>query len=235
VIVVVDANGGQTHYGIGPQVAGDHHGNNYFQTIDSGTKSLLQKMAKTAPKFAEVVEKATREGLMSPSAVAALERAVESVNWDVADALLRASRNINEDVANSFDSISCELKGTKDGIDSSLVSMRDMLNELKSVQANIGRRAQTLTELPAPAVPTTPPKGQLDTFWFRCKVLLAGMGVGLVAALMLTSHHLGVWEFPGAVLTLGIPATTVLNWYLDRPRKSQWPPESRGASRVPRA
>src|SRR5882672_3974975 len=135
------SNGHQIHTGIGPQTGRDHIGDNHFELMDPGTKALVEKMAKVAPEFARTLERATREGIMSPAAAAALERAFnmdvaimlrnagEHINWDVAELLYHASTRINQDVADSFSRAESGLKETVGEFESSLGSLRGMIRE----------------------------------------------------------------------------------------------------------
>ena len=224
----------QIHTGIGPQVGRDHIGDNHFELMDQGTKDLVVKMSKVAPGFANAIEMATREGVMSPSTVAALERAVENFNWDVvmmlrgvgehinldvADMLLRASRGINEDIADKLSYTATDLKRTAKELDSSLDSLRDMAVEIQHFQRNANHGPQAspeLSRIPISAPLHVPSPGRRGTVWSKFKVFLCGTGVGLLGAMSLASHHLGTWAVPAVIATLGVPAMSVLNWYLNR-------------------
>jgi hypothetical protein len=219
------SNSQQIHTGTGPQIGRDHIGDNHFELMDPGTKALVEKMAKTAPEFARALERATREGIMSPAAVAALERAFnmdvamilrkvgDHINWDVADMLYRASMGINQDVANSFFRVESELKGTVDELASSIVSLRGMVSELKSTQGNMNQGYQALAEA-TPVVASTPSWGLRSTLWFKFKVFCFGSGLGLLGAILLMKHHLGGWAVTAVVAILGIPAVSLFNWYM---------------------
>jgi hypothetical protein len=70
--------------------------------MDAKTRMVLARLSADAPALAEILTKALRDGVISPETVAALERAVDNINEDVASALLIAGQNINEDVADSL-------------------------------------------------------------------------------------------------------------------------------------
>jgi hypothetical protein len=87
----------QHNHGSGPFIGGDNYGR--IEMLDATTKAMLAKLTQTAPALARLVERALRDGVMSPDVVHALQRAASAINEDVAAAMLSASRNINEEVA----------------------------------------------------------------------------------------------------------------------------------------
>lgn len=89
----------QNNFG-GAFVGRDHHGNiNIHNEIDPQTKATLTKLGKSAPALSQMLEKALRDGVISPDTVSQLSLAARSINEDVADQISRASHRINEDVA----------------------------------------------------------------------------------------------------------------------------------------
>jgi len=214
------SNGHQIHTGIGPQNGRDHIGDNYFELMDPGTKALVEKMAKVAPEFARTLERATREGIMSPAAVAALERAFnmdiamilsevgQHINWDVAEILLSASRDINQEVANRFSYVGSDLKQTIGEFESSVGSLRDMLTELRGIQGNINQGYQAPAETSSVAESASP-RGPRGIFWFKFKVFCCGSGLGLLLAILLINHHLGGWAVTAVVAALAVPVLSL--------------------------
>ncbi|WP_152627925.1 hypothetical protein [Streptacidiphilus neutrinimicus] len=92
----------QHNHGSGAFVGGNNYGSIRYEAVDPRTKALLAKMTITAPSLANLLRKALRDGVISPNAVGALERAARNINEDVAASLMFAGRNINEDVAETL-------------------------------------------------------------------------------------------------------------------------------------
>ncbi|MFC7264209.1 hypothetical protein [Streptomyces lutosisoli] len=90
----------QNNYGDGPFIGRDHNGDiNIHHEIDPPTKATLAKLGKSAPALSQMLEKALRDGVISPDTVSQLSLAARSINEDVASQISRASYRINEDVA----------------------------------------------------------------------------------------------------------------------------------------
>jgi hypothetical protein len=153
VDVTKDFPGQQFHFGDGPQIGRDNYAPiKYEVLLDARIKALVEKFAATAPGLAKAIEKAARDGIMSPEAIAVLDRvadhinwdvvemlrnAGDHINWDVAEMLLSASKNINEEVARQFSEVQRELSSTKGELDQSLSSLRETAGELRHLQAGI--------------------------------------------------------------------------------------------------
>ncbi|MEU9027445.1 hypothetical protein AB0D46_07900 [Streptomyces sp. NPDC048383] len=90
----------QSNYGSGPFIGRDQHGDiNIHHEIDAQTRATLAKLGKSAPALSQMLERALRDGVISPDTVSQLSSAARSINEDVAGQIARASYRINEDVA----------------------------------------------------------------------------------------------------------------------------------------
>ncbi|GGP36415.1 hypothetical protein [Streptomyces abikoensis] len=92
----------QHNHGDGTFIGRDHYGDINFEMIDAGTKGLLEDISKVSPKLANLLAEALQDGIISPDVAEALDRSARNINEDVAHALWDAGRNINEDVAFSL-------------------------------------------------------------------------------------------------------------------------------------
>ncbi|MBS2545305.1 hypothetical protein KGQ19_00335 [Catenulispora sp. NL8] len=89
----------QNNHGSGTFIGRDNYGP--IQAVDAKTKELLAKILVEAPALGKLLERALREGVISPDIASAISYAAHSINEDVAASLYVASRRINEDVADS--------------------------------------------------------------------------------------------------------------------------------------
>jgi hypothetical protein len=220
----------QTHNGIGPQIGRDNYAPiKYEVLLDARIKALVEKFAATAPGLSKAIEKAARDGIMSPEAIAVLDRVADHINWDiatilrnvgdrinwdVAEMLLSASKGINEEVADEFVRVQRELKGTAGELDASLRSLRSTVGQLKSLKGGISQSHYEPAETAGfVAVPSSAGR---DTLWFKFKVFCCGSGLGLLGAVLLMSHHHSGWAVTAAVATLATPAISLIKWILAR-------------------
>src|SRR5262249_26968196 len=136
-----------------PQIGRDNYAPiKYEILLDAKIKALVEKFAATAPGLAKAIERAARDGIMPPEAIAALDRVADHINWDVAtilsnvgnhinwdvaETLLSASRDINGEVARQFSEVQQELSSTKDELNQSLSSLRETVGELSRLQAGV--------------------------------------------------------------------------------------------------
>jgi hypothetical protein len=165
--------------------------------LDAKTKALVAKMAQYAPPLAGLLEKAVRDGVMSPAAVEALMLAAQNINEDVAAALLIAGRNINEDVAEQlwnaghninkdvadrFTTVNQDLAKRVCEINAATDSLRDLL-------IDAGTNAATVS--PTGGVVPQPSRLIRDKWRVRFGLICGSSAVGLVAAMILMRSHLG--------------------------------------------
>jgi hypothetical protein len=207
----------QFHFGHGPQIGRDNYAPiKYEVLLDARIKDLVEKFAATAPGLAKAIEKAARDGIMSPEAIAALDRIADHINWDiatilsnvgdhinwdVAETLQSASRGINREVANQFSEVQQELNSTKSELNQSLDSFRETIGELRSLQTGMNSRHYE----PDEAVDVTSPSSYRgrDTWWFKFKLFCFSSGFGLLSAVLLMNHHLeGYAVLTGVLLVL---------------------------------
>jgi hypothetical protein len=212
-----DLPGQQFHFGNGPQIGRDNYAPiTHNVLLDARIKALVEKFAATAPRLAKAIERAARDGIMPPEAVAALDRVADHINWDVAtilsnvgdrinwdvaEALQSASQGINGEVARQFSEVQRELSSTKGELNESIRSLRETVGELRLLQEGVGsshyghREATEFTAAPSY-------RGR-DTWGFRFKLFCVSGGLGLLGAVLLLSHHQeGYAVFAGVLLVL---------------------------------
>jgi hypothetical protein len=192
----------QHNYGSGTFIGRDNYAPIRYELLDPRTKSTLAKLSRAAPELSEILKRALTEGVISPDAVVALQRAVQNINMDVAEALLVAGRNINQDVADAlmiaghnindqvaerFDQVRTGLKDTAGDLEQILQSLQEIAKQITSMQDGVdpGWRAAppgAVTRVPYTVqVDTRPASGRWDYFWFRSKLVLWGFAAGLAA------------------------------------------------------
>ena len=196
----------QHNYGSGTFIGRDNYAPIRYELLDPRTKSTLAKLSRAAPELSEILKRALTEGVISPDAVVALQRAVQNINMDVAEALLVAGRNINQDVADAlmaagyninvkvaerFDQVETGLKETADDLERTLQSLQEIAGQVNNMQDRVdpGWQAAPLgavTRVPYTVqVNTRPASGRWDYFWFRSKLVLWGFATGLAAGSIL--------------------------------------------------
>jgi hypothetical protein len=209
----------QFHFGNGPQIGRDNYAPiKYEVLLDPRIKALVEKLAATAPGLAKDIERAARDGIMSPEAIAILDRVAgqinwdvatilsnvgKHINWDVAGMLLSASNGINGEVARQFSEVQHELSSTKGELNQSLSSLRETVDELRRLQAGVNSsryEPEEAVEFPA----ASSYRGR-DTWGFRFKLFCFSGGLGLLGAILLVNHHLkGYAVFAGVLLVLPV-------------------------------
>lgn len=209
----------QFHFGNGPQIGRDNYAPiKYEVLLDARIKALVEKFAATAPGLAKAIERAARDGIMSPEAVAALDRVADHINWDVAtilskvgdrinwdvaEMLLSASKGINGEVARQFSEVQQELRSTKGELDQSLSSLRETVGELSRLQAVVNSSHYEPEE--AIEFTAAPSYRGRDTWGFRFKLFCFSGGLGLLGAVLLVNHHLeGYAVLAGVLLVLPV-------------------------------
>jgi hypothetical protein len=209
----------QFHFGNGPQIGRDNYAPiKYEVLLDARIKALVEKFAATAPGLARAIERAARDGIMPPEAVAALDRVADHINWDVAtilsrvgdrinwdvaEMLLSASKGINEEVACQFSEVQRGLSNTKGELNHSLSSLRETVGELRRLQAGVGSSHYEPEE--AIKFHTVPSYRGRDTWGFRFKLFCFSGGLGLLGAVLLMKHHLeGYAVLAGVLLVLPV-------------------------------
>lgn len=204
----------QFHFGNGPQIGRDNYAPiKYEVLLDSRIKALVEKFAATAPGLAKAIERAARDGIMPPEAVAALDRvadhinwdvavmlsqAGDRINWDVAETLLSASTGINGEVARQFSDVQRELSSTKGELDHSLRSLRETVGELSRLQAVVNGSHYGHQE--AIKLTAAPSYRGRDTWGFRFKLFCFSGGLGLLGAVLLMNRHLEGYAVSAGVL-----------------------------------
>ncbi|MFF4980780.1 hypothetical protein ACFY3O_12060 [Streptomyces sp. NPDC001046] len=108
----------QINSGDGAFVGRDHHGDiNIHHEIDPQTRATLTRIGRIAPGLSQMLERALRDGVISPETASQLSLAARSINEDVAGQISRASRSINEDVANQLSHAAEELSNASKKLD----------------------------------------------------------------------------------------------------------------------
>lgn len=214
-----DFPGQQFHFGNGPQIGRDNYAPiTHNVLLDARIKALIEKFAATAPRLAQAIEGAARDGIMPPEAVAALDRVADHINWDVAtilsnvgdhinwdvaETLQSASQGINREVARQFSEVQQELSSTKGELNESISSLRETVGELRNLQEGAGSNHYEHEE--ATEFTAAPSHRRRDTWGFRFKLFCFSGGLGLLGAVMLMNHHLEGYAVFAAVL-LVLPA-----------------------------
>jgi hypothetical protein len=186
----------QKHYGYGNNIAGNHIGDNYYG-LDPKSRAMLAKMAKYAPTLAGLLEKAVRDGVMSPDAVEALMFAARNINEDVADALRLAGQNINEDVAEQLWNAGQNIN--KDVADRFTTVNQDLAKRVYEINAATDSLRDLLIDADTNAATVSPTGGVVpqpsrlirDKWRVRFGLICGSSAVGLVAAMILMRSHLG--------------------------------------------
>lgn len=199
---------------------GDNIGTINNVLLDAKTKALLAKMAEYAPPLTGLLEKAVRDGVMSPDAVEALTFAARHINEDFAEALYIAGRNINEDVAeqlweaghninhqvaDKFSNVNLELSERARELHRTADSLRETLSQINSAP---GYRVQPANSA---EVATRPSRRTSAERWFILRLISVSLGAGLVTAVTLKNHHLGGYTMAAGLLALSIPALLWIN------------------------
>jgi Flp pilus assembly protein TadB len=206
----------QSFYGAG-SVGGDNKGIINNVLVDQQTKAYLAVMHAKAPELADLFRRSLNEGFISPAVAQSLVLAARNINEDVAMSLRMAGENINEDVATDlrtaaqhinadvaerFAHVKTGLDNTAEEIDQSLSSLRQTVKELKGLQTGMVRSQ------PEP-VGTTPVTVAISSrghdTWVRIKVFLFGSGLGLVAAILLMNRHHPGWAAIAAAAAMATP------------------------------
>ncbi len=205
---------------------GDNKGIINNVLLDAKTKALVAKMAEYAPPLAGLLERAVRDGVMSPGAVEALLLAARNINEDVAQALLIAGRNINEDVADrlwyagkninkevadQFVNVNQEIGERVRELNGAVDSLRETVRQIRGVQGKgfpsnrldpAGTDTGTVSRIAE--VPMMPSLRSPDKWRVRFGLICCSSGVGLVAAVILTRSHLGGYAvFAGILMLVG--------------------------------
>lgn len=207
----------QFHFGNGPQIGRDNYAPiKYEVLLDARIKALVEKFAATAPGLAKAIERAARDGIMSPEAISVLDRVADHINWDVAtilrnvgdhinwdvaEILLSASKGINGEVAHQFSEVQRELSSTNGELNQTLSSLRESVGELRRLQA--GANSSHYEREEAIEFTVAPSYRGRDTWSFRFKLFCFSSGLGLLGAALLINHHLeGYAVFTGVLLVL---------------------------------
>ena len=201
----------QSFYGAG-SFGGDNNGTINNVLLDLKTKVVLTELSKKVPELDALLRKALRDGVLSPDAVIALNRAVNHINEETAQAFLFAARHINEDVAVSFEAVAEKIK-TADQQLSARVS------ELNAVSASLhqslgqinGALAYRVQPANSAGVATRPSRRTSAERWFILKLISVSVGAALVTAVILRNHHLGGPTVAAGAVALTIPVLIWIN------------------------
>ena len=191
-----DGDRAQHNYGPGTFVGRDNYGP--IQTLDSVTKTALQKLSREAPALADLLTRALRDGVISPDLVRALERATWAINEDVASALWHASERINEDVASSLfhsserinEDVARRIDFSAEKLEATVKSLNAAVNSLDSTHPTSvpDRLARILEELQTEGERIeymfTPPPPVFIIDW---KVTMKAFGWGTFVGVLVTS------------------------------------------------
>jgi hypothetical protein len=193
---------------------GDNNGvinNNVL--LKAKTEAAIDDINRKAPELAAALRKAVRDGIMSPDAVIALNRAVEHLNEDTAQSFRFAAEHINEDTAISFESIAQDFINVDDRL-SATVSRLDYATQ--SLSKIIGQ-VDEIHGLDAPGYQVQPPSlerrsGRSAGDWkFRVGLIFFSLGAGLFAAALLTRDHFGGQAIFAGISAMAFP---VVSWVI---------------------
>jgi hypothetical protein len=136
----------QTNSGPGTFVAGHNFG--HIGTIDAKTKAVLEKVAKQAPGLARLLDRALRDGVISPDLAISLSAAARNINEEVAISLWEASRRLNHDVAESLNLSSQKLNSeVANEISVSVDALQQLPEQLRLATAELRTVAQEIRDL----------------------------------------------------------------------------------------
>jgi hypothetical protein len=229
----------QTFHGPG-SFGGDNNGTiNNNVLLDAKTKALVAKMAQYAPPLAGLLEKAIRDGVISPDVAEALMLAARNINEDVAEALRLAARNINEDVAadlrvagaNINEDVANKFVQVRDGLSDTAHDLENVLASLRKTVGQLGNRqgesnpgnqfglASTVTDTAwrSGRMVTRPSPRSTDNWWFRVRLFCAGLGVGVLTGAILVHYRLVAYAVVAATVCLMLSA---LPWLTNALRRT---------------
>lgn len=192
----------QTFHGPG-SFGGDNKGiinNNVL--LDPRTAAVMEDLNKKAPELATLLRKALRDGFISPEAVIALNRAVEHLNEDTAQAFRFAAERINEDTAISFQGVARDFGVADQQLSARVIelnnaseSLREMIGQFNSAQIIRTQKVDAPDYQSQPrsaaGMPTRPSARGATKWWFTSQLMCLVLGVGLLATAILTHYHLG--------------------------------------------
>jgi hypothetical protein len=167
---------------------GDNHGTvNNSVLVDPKTRVTLAKLGKSAPALEHLLERALREGVISPDIVDMLQLVVQHISMDVAEDLAFAARHINEDVAINFKGVAREFIDVNQELGertrelrAAEESFRDMIRET---------HADAVTFPPAGGMTAPPAPRSPDKWQVRFGLICCSFAVGLTAAMILIRFH----------------------------------------------
>jgi hypothetical protein len=218
----------QVHLGIGDQVGRDKYVS--VELMDPKTKALVEKLCEAAPGFAKVIERAAREGIMSPDDVAYLNRAVDHLNEDTAMAFRYAAEHINEDTAMSFQCIAHDFTQ----VDQQLSAR---VTELNSASDDLRRMIEQVNSIQEPSAPDHQfqPSSANETtsqnfprhavsLWVASQLVCFCLGIGLLAMPILAHYRLERdvqhFDWIALVIPLVVWGFKVRQWW--EARKNRW-------------
>jgi len=187
----------QTFHGPG-SFGGDNKGiinNNVL--LDPRTAAVMEDLNRKAPELAALLRKALRDGFISPDAVIALNRAVEHLNEDTAQAFMFAAEHINEDTAISFQGIARDfidadqqLSARVSELNSASEALSKMIGKINSAQ-RVNTSDYQLQPPSAAGITGRRSVRRAANWWFISQLMSFCLGVGLLATAILVHYHLG--------------------------------------------
>jgi hypothetical protein len=176
---------------------GDNHGiiNNIL--IDAQTRAALAKMSRDTPALGRLMEKAFRDGFISPDAVIALNRAVEHLNEDTVQAFMFAAKHINEETAISFEGVARDFTVADEQLRARVTELNNaaealgmmvrQINDARPVRES-GYQAQSSR---ATGMAKKSSGRSVSDWWITLQLMCFCLGVGLLTTAILTHYRLG--------------------------------------------
>lgn len=136
-----------------PEIPAQH---SYVPTVDAKTKALLAAMSEWAPALGGLLDRALRDGAISPDTVHALERAAWSLNADIAGQIDRAAAVIRD------------------------TTLTTDLNRLGSLVSTLSHEAARIERVVTPPPPATVTDWRLTRWAFLIGVAVGAIGIAWV-------------------------------------------------------
>ena len=192
----------QTHNGIGPQVGRDLNGNVIYEQLSPKVKAAIEQLSEDTPALNRLLQKALRNGLISPDLVRALQGALnedvlhvltvvaQHINEDTAMELHMAGETINKVVTIEFPAVTRELNDTVEGIKTAMTSLSAMIGKAGAHGDDVSRTGGRQS-FPSP---------RSRNKWLIISTLIsASSGFGLIAAITLMLMHMERYAICAAV------------------------------------
>jgi len=164
--------------------------------LDPRTVAVMEDLNRKAPELAALLRKALRDGFISPDAVIALNRAVDHLNEDTAQAFRFAAQHINEDTAISFRDVAHDFTTADEQLSARVSEINDASEELRMMIAQINDVQKANVSGYQFQPPNTAGISSRRSVrsaangWFISQLMCFCLGVGLLTTAILAHYHL---------------------------------------------